>query len=176
MNKDANLQMESTEEKGSDWLYLAILVAVATITSAILNWVLQGIPLELTIPLLNKPATVSLLLFYFVIFGGGSYVGYLGLKELIWEKRFSVEFLMAVAAIGAGLIKYLLEGATVLFFYSLAEYFEDHIQDRARMIIEELSSYIPDTKETWDNRRRSPHQRDPPRRYDPCQTWRKNTS
>jgi len=145
MNKDASLQIESTEEKGSDWLYLAILVAVATITSAILNWFLQGIPLELTIPLLNKPATVSLLLIYFVIFGGGSYVGYLGLKELIWEKRFSVEFLMAVAAIGAGLIDYLLEGATVLFFYSLAEYFEDHIQDRARMIIEELSSYIPDT-------------------------------
>jgi hypothetical protein len=29
------------------------------------------------------------------------YIGILGLKELIVEKRFSVEFLMAVAALGA---------------------------------------------------------------------------
>jgi len=134
----------SSHEEGR-WIYLAVVVAAATIISTVLNWFLRGIPLDFVIPLLDRSASVSTLLCLITIFSCGGYVGYIGLRELLYERRFSVEFLMAVAAIGAALIDYLFEAAVVLFFYSLAEHFEDHIEDRARRTIERLSSYIPDT-------------------------------
>ena len=72
------------------------------------------------------------------------YIGIVGLKELFVEKRFSVEFLMAVAALGALYLHALFEAATVLFLYSVAEYFEGYIEDRARRTVEKLSKFIPD--------------------------------
>jgi Cd2+/Zn2+-exporting ATPase len=39
---------------------------------------------------------------------------------------------------------FLFEAATVLFLYSLAEYFEGYIEDRARRTVEKLSKFIPD--------------------------------
>ncbi len=145
MYSDKSLERGSIEEKGPSWLYLAVIFAATILVSTAFNWFFEGIPLGFTVPLLYRPATVSALLYYSAIFGGGIFVGYIGLKELLWERRFSVEFLMAIAAIGAALINYLLEGAIVLFFYSLAEHFEDYIEDRARRTVEALSGYIPDT-------------------------------
>jgi Cd2+/Zn2+-exporting ATPase len=55
-----------------------------------------------------------------------------------------VEFLMAVAAVGAVYLGSLFEAATVLFLYCLAEYFEGYIQDRARRTVEKLSRFMPD--------------------------------
>ncbi|MGQ9479286.1 MAG: hypothetical protein ACUVQ0_04585 [Thermoproteota archaeon] len=50
---------------------------------------------------------------------------------------------MSVAALGAAYLDFLFEAATVLFLYSLSEYFEDYIQDRARKTVEKLSQFIP---------------------------------
>jgi len=93
---------------------------------------------------MDEPASVSRLIYHISILSGAIYVGYYGSRELLIEKRFSVEFLMAVAAIGAALLDFLLEGAVILFLYSLAEYFEDYIEDRAKKTIKTLSSYIPE--------------------------------
>ena len=38
----------------------------------------------------------------------------------------------------------LFEAATVLFLYSIAEYFEGYIEDRARRTVEKLSKFMPD--------------------------------
>ena len=143
MTVEANLKGEVNEGKGH-WIYLAVTVAATTVISTMLSWFLQGIQLGFVVPILSRPASVSTLLYLLAIFGSGGYIGYVGLRELLYEKRFSVEFLMAAAAIGAALIDYLFEAAMVLLFYSLAEYFEDHIEDRARRTVEQLSSYIPD--------------------------------
>src|SRR4030067_527986 len=51
---------------------------------------------------------------------------------------------MVVAALGAVYLVFFFEAATVLFLYSLAEYFEGYIQDRARRTVEKLSSFMPD--------------------------------
>ncbi len=72
------------------------------------------------------------------------YIGVVGLKELVVERRFSVEFLMAVAALGALYLQAFFEAATVLFLYSIAEYFEGYIEDRARRTVEKLSKFMPD--------------------------------
>src|SRR4030066_165335 len=56
----------------------------------------------------------------------------------------SLGLAMAVAGLGAVYLGFFFEAATVLFLYSLAEYFEGYIQDRARRTVEKLSSFMPD--------------------------------
>ena len=51
---------------------------------------------------------------------------------------------MAVAGLGALVLDYRFEAATVLFLYCLAEYFEGYIQERAKRTIEKISKLIPE--------------------------------
>ncbi len=120
------------------WLGITILV------SGLLDLFAKGLPLGYTIPILNLPATSSMALYYVAIPTAAIYIGIVGLKELILEKRFSVEFLMAVAGLGALFLDYRFEAATVLFLYCLAEYFEGYIQSRAKRTVEKISKFIPE--------------------------------
>ncbi len=120
------------------WLGLTILV------SGLLDTFASGLPLGFTMPILNMQATLSMVLYYTAILVVAIYIGVVGLKELVLEKRFSVEFLMAVAGLGALFLDYRFEAATVLFLYSLAEYFEGYIQDRAKRTVEKISKVIPE--------------------------------
>jgi Cd2+/Zn2+-exporting ATPase len=101
-----------------------------------------GIPLGFTVPFLNI-AKFSGVLYSIFVLAAAVYIGFIGLKELVVERIFSVEFLMAIAALGAVYLGFFFEAATVLFLYSLAEYFESYIQDRARRTVEKLSSFLP---------------------------------
>jgi Zn2+/Cd2+-exporting ATPase len=125
-------------------VYLAVTLAVTLVVSGLLALLVQGVPLGFTIPLLNVEATVSGIIYYVVVISASLYTGYVGLRELIVERRFSVEFLMAVAALGAVYLQYLFEGAMVLLLYFIAEYFEDYIEERARRTVEKLSKFMPD--------------------------------
>ncbi len=120
------------------WLGLTILV------SGVLDTFASGLQLGFVMPILGMQATLSMLLYYTAILVAAAYIGIVGLKELILERRFSVEFLMAVAGLGALALDYRFEAATVLFLYSLAEYFEGYIQDRARRTVEKISKFIPE--------------------------------
>jgi len=143
MTKSNTKEEFDEEEKKKPWILLAAALGIAIISSTLLNLLVNGGPLEFYLPLLNEPARVSTLLYYVSIICIAVYVGYIGLKELIIERRFSVEFLMATAALGATFLGFLFEGATVLFLYSLAEHFEGYIEDKARKTVEKLSSYMP---------------------------------
>jgi len=140
---------EAHEDK--PWLYFASVLAVTMILSTLLERFVAGAPLGFTLPLVNDSATVSQLLYQVVVISIAIYVGYVGLKELLVEKRFSVEFLMAVAAFGAAYLGYLFEAATVLMLYSLAEHFEHYIEDRARKTVEKLSMYMPEIAHVIEN-------------------------
>lgn len=120
------------------WLGITILV------SGLLDLFLGGVPLGFVVPVANVPATVSMVLYYVAILTAAFYIGVVGLKELILERRFSVEFLMAVAGLGALFLDYRFEAATVLFLYCLAEYFEGYIQSRAKRTVERISKVIPE--------------------------------
>jgi len=120
------------------WLGITILV------SGLLDLFAGGVPFGFTIPVLNVEATLSLVLYYVSILVVAFYIGVIGLKELVFERRFSVEFLMAVAGLGALYLDYRFEAATVLFLYCLAEYFEGYIQDRAKRTVEKISKVIPE--------------------------------
>jgi len=135
---------EFGSEECRPWLYLAFALALTMIFSTLLDWFAGGFPLGFTLALTGEPAVASRLLYRIVVVAIAAYVGYVGLKELIVDKRFSVEFLMSVAAVGATYLGYLFEATTVLLLYSLAEYFEHYIEDRARKTVEKLSTYMPE--------------------------------
>jgi len=136
---------EFEEEKRKEiWIQLAVALGLTILIAGLLDLLFQGVPLGFTIPLLNEPASMSRIIYHASVIVAGIYIGLIGLRELIFEKRFSVEFLMSVAALGAAYLDFLFEAATVLFLYSLSEYFEDYIQDRARKTVEKLSQFIPD--------------------------------
>jgi len=126
------------------WIFLAFVLGFTMALSGFLDLLVKGIPLGFTIPILNEPATVSTIIYHVVVIAAGLYIGILGVRELVFERRFSVEFLMSLAAFGALYLDFLFEAATVLFLYSLAEYFEGYIEDRARRTVEKLSHFIPD--------------------------------
>ena len=96
------------------------------------------------IPVLNGAATVSNIIYRVVVSVVALFTGYIGIKELVVERRFSVEFLMAVAALGAVYLGFFFEGAMVLLLYCIAEYFEGYIEERARRTVEKLSKFMPD--------------------------------
>src|SRR3989304_2888689 len=135
---------EFEEEEHRSWLYLAATLGVTIILSTFLEWFAAGLPLLYSLPLTNEQVTVSKLLYQAVVTAMAVYVGFVGLRELLIERRFSVEFLMSVAALGATYLGYLFEAATVLLLYSLAEHFEHFIEDRARKTVEKLSTYMPE--------------------------------
>ncbi len=83
-------------------------------------------------------------MYYASVLFASTYIGIMGFRELIVEKRFSVEFLMAAAALGALYLNAQFEAVMVLFLYSIAEYFEGYIEDRARRTVEKLSKFMPD--------------------------------
>jgi Cd2+/Zn2+-exporting ATPase len=128
---------------------LAAALGLTMLIGGLLYFFGDGLPFGFAVPYLNL-ASFADALFFIVVLIAAVYIGAIGLKELVIERRFSVEFLMAVAALGTLYLtavseqSYLFEGATVLFLYSLAEYFEGYIQDRARRTVEKLSSFMPD--------------------------------
>jgi Cd2+/Zn2+-exporting ATPase len=143
-NGENAVNLEEEEERGN-WLKIAIALGLTVIVAALLDWLFQGIPLHFTVPVLNEPASISMIIYHISVTVIGVYIGVQGLKELVREKQFSVEILMAIAALGAVYLDFLFEGATVLFLYALSEYFEDYIADRARKTVETLSQFMPDT-------------------------------
>ncbi len=129
-------------EGGGVWLILVAWLGLTIASSAILDLLMGGIPLSQ--PPLASIGTASSLIYHISILSVGVYVGYLGLRELLLEGRLSVEFLMSAAALGALYLGHLFEAATVLLLYSLSEYLEGFIEDRARRSIEALSSHMPE--------------------------------
>ncbi len=124
-------------------VFLAGAIALAMIVGGLLYVFFGGLPFGFVVPFVGLGSLADGLLFVVVI-SAAVYIGAVGLRELVVERRFSVEFLMAVAGLGAVYLGLFFEAATVLFLYFLAEYFEGYIQNRARRTVEKLSSFMPD--------------------------------
>ena len=124
-------------------ILLSVALGLAIVVGGLLDLLAAGVPLGFTVSFLNVSTLAGVIYCVFVI-PSAVYIAFIGLKELVVERRFSVEFLMAVAALGAVYLGFFFEAATVLFLYSLAEYFEGYIEDRARRTVAKLSRFMPD--------------------------------
>lgn len=125
-------------------VFFVVWLGVTIIICSLLDYFFKGIIIGPLIPVIDQTFTISLILYYISILTVAFYIGIIGLRELIMERRFSVEFLMAVAGLGALLLGRFIESATVLLLYCVAEYLEDYIQDRARRTVEKLGKFLPD--------------------------------
>jgi Cd2+/Zn2+-exporting ATPase len=143
LEKPVQEQAEEHENKNV-FIFFAVLLGLTVLIGALLDFFFAGIPLHFTIPITNVRATVSTILYYAAVLFAALYIGIMGIKELVVEKRFSVEFLMAAAALGALYLNAQFEALMVLFLYSIAEYFEGYIEDRARRTVEKLSKLMPE--------------------------------
>ena len=91
-------------------------------------------------------ATEVAKIFYFIsIFAGGYYVFFGAVKGILKQKFLNIDFLVIVAALGAIYINQLAEAAAVVFFFSLAEMFEEFGIERSRKAVEALVKKSPQT-------------------------------
>lgn len=91
---------------------------------------------------LLEHATSTLVFSVLALIAGGRYVFPAGLRALRYG-ALDINFLMSAAAIGALFIGEYVEGASVLFLYSVAEYLEELSMDRARNAVKKLMDLTP---------------------------------
>ncbi len=93
---------------------------------------------------MNASGNLSWYLYLSAYFFGGYYV----LREAVHEiakGRFEIDFLMLVAAAGAGILDKWAEGALLLFLFSLGHALEHYAMGRARKSIAALTDLAPKT-------------------------------
>lgn len=90
------------------------------------------------------PYQISLILFIGSYFFGGYYTTKEAIESIL-KGGFQVDFLMLVAAIGAALLGKWVEGALLLFLFSLGHALEHYAMNRARKSISALAELAPKT-------------------------------
>ncbi len=84
--------------------------------------------------------------FYFIAIASGGYFVFVAALRGLFRQRFlNINFLVTIAAIGAIYINQLAEAAAVVFFFSLAEVFEEFGIERSRKAVEFLIKKSPQT-------------------------------
>ena len=95
------------------------------------------------IGLVGAPAIISTVLFAAAILIGGYYFGREAIEELIFEREIGIELLMSVAAVTAAIMGEALEGAMLVFLYSISEAAEGYTEEKTRAAIKALMNLAP---------------------------------
>lgn len=111
---------------------------IATITSGLL--ILLGILLSY---LQFFSASVVIYLLSFLI--GGFYQAKEGFIDTFTNKHLNVDILMVLAAVGASLIGYWMEGALLIFIFSLSGSLEVYATNKSKSAIADLMRLTPET-------------------------------
>jgi len=124
-----------------DWKKtLTIVSGVSILAAFVLGW-------------FGLPTSVARILYLISIFSGGYFVFWGALTGLFKKRFLNIDFLVTVAAIGAIYINQLAEAAAVVFFFSLAEMFEEFGIERSRKAVEALIEKSPQTAILADGRK-----------------------
>ncbi len=91
------------------------------------------------------PDALSLSLYILALLIGGYYFGREAIEKLLFQRLIGIEMLMAVAAVVATLLGQALEGATLVFLYSISEALEGYTEDKTRSAIRALMNLAPKT-------------------------------
>ncbi|MGD8586786.1 MAG: heavy metal translocating P-type ATPase, partial [Chloroflexota bacterium] len=102
---------------------------------------LLGVILGLT----GTPAVVSTILYSAAMIIGGYYFGREALETLIFGRQIGIELLMAIAAVTAALLGQAVEGALLVFLYSISEAVEGYTEEKTRSAVKALMDLAPKT-------------------------------
>jgi len=101
------------------------------------------IGLAVVLELSGVSTTIIHAIYGAAIAAGGFFAARKGVIGLWFNRELDINFLMAVAAVGAVAIGAWLEGALVIFLFSLGETLEGYTMDRARNAIRSLMELAP---------------------------------
>lgn len=90
-------------------------------------------------------SSISRWLFYISIFFLGFYAAKDAIIETLQEKSPNVDLLMILAALGAVIIDFESEGASLLLIFAAAEVLENYANDKSTSAITELMAQVPET-------------------------------
>ncbi len=113
-------------------LIFAIICGVALLTGWLLSMTTSG------------AESISWALYVAAYFFGGYFITIEAVVKTV-QKRFEIDFLMIVAAIGAAALGAWAEGALLLFLFSIGHALENYAMGRARKAIEALADLAPET-------------------------------
>ncbi|MEM2136681.1 MAG: cation-translocating P-type ATPase [Candidatus Methanomethylicia archaeon] len=129
--------------RGKFWFSIVIILLSAILLVSIFN-IFSYLDFPMILPfIIDGEASFSKFLHISVVIFVGGLIGFLGFKELIFERKFSIEILMSIAAFGALYLNLPFEATIVLLLFSISEYLEILIEDRVRRHIESLSKLLP---------------------------------
>lgn len=117
-----------------------VLTAVAGV-SVVLGFILSFLPV---------PTAVVSAIYYLAIVSGGIYVIKGAWRGITKQKFLNIDALVVIASIGAIYLGELPEAAAVIFFFSLAEAFEEYGIDRSRRALQALMHKSPQTATLLD--------------------------
>jgi Cd2+/Zn2+-exporting ATPase len=121
-------------EQPKPWKNPKVLTAFASGVLLLVGWL---------IGLTGAPALISTIIFIAAILIGGYYFGREAIEELILERQIGIELLMMVAAVVASAMGELLEGAMLVFLYSISEAAEGYTEEKTRAAIKALMNLAP---------------------------------
>ena len=123
------------EEKEPEWKKKSIAIIVVSFILLLI-----GIYFEF----ISKQKIIAQTLFVIVVIVSGHNIIKKGFLNLARKRRFDMNFLMSIAAIGAFLIGHGEEGAAVMFLFFIAEFLENYAGERNKKSIQALLNVIPD--------------------------------
>ncbi len=126
-----------------------------------IGWVKKNVEMTLTIVsgiliilgfILDSQGNALAVPTFIIAFIIGGYHSFLSAYEdLFQEKKLTVDILMILAAIGASIIGYWMEGALLIFIFSLAESLEAMSLAKTSQAITELMKVTPDVARKYDS-------------------------
>lgn len=129
------------------------------VTTVQINWkkvltAISGISVVLGFVLNFLPGSSVIVnaIYYLAIFSGGIYVVRGAWRGLSKQRFLNIDFLVVIASIGAIYLGALAEGAAVIFFFSLAEAFEEYGVNRSRRALQALLHKSPQIAILLDGR------------------------
>lgn len=102
--------------------------------------------------LLDVDSAIVTAIYYLAILSGGIYVIKGAWRGLSKQRFLNIDFLVVIASLGAIYLGELSEAAAVVFFFSLAEAFEDYGVNRSRQALQTLLHKSPQTATLLDGK------------------------
>ncbi|BCW93968.1 MAG: cadmium transporter ATPase [Thermoanaerobaculum sp.] len=118
------------------WRNPKVLTSAASGVLLLLGWLLG---------LAGAPAALPLVTYLVAIVVGGFFFGREAVLELVLERRIGIELLMSLAAVVAAAMGQAMEGAMLVFLYSISEAAEGYTEEKTRSAIKTLMSLAPQT-------------------------------
>ncbi len=113
--------------------------------------IISGILIIIGFILMNQGSELDVPTFIIAFIIGGYHSFLSAYNDLFREKKLTVDILMILAAIGASIIGYWMEGALLIFIFSLAESLEAMSLAKTSEAITELMKVTPDIARKYDS-------------------------